>query len=133
MELFYDRLHYNNLLDILKRNKLARESLVYMVDFKRHKDLEIKPKRYSIEIYNKDVSVVIYLFNGCVYDEYIEVKQQLNCYIIDFSLYISGLHNTEFGDYNRVKYININAWINLMIEFSEDSFCQDLKKLKKLL
>lgn len=127
MELFYDRLNYNNLLDILKRNKLAREALVYMVDFKRYKDLEVKPKRNSIEIYNKDVSVVIHLFFGCVHDEYIEDKQQLNCYIISFSLYIAELLSC-----NQVKYLNINTWINIMIEFSEDSFCQDLKTIKNI-
>lgn len=57
MELHYDRLNYCYLANILEGNKLARESLVYLVDFKRHKDLEVKFKKYSIEIFSDHVSV----------------------------------------------------------------------------
>lgn len=128
MELFYNRLNYNNLLNILRTNQLARESLVYMVDFKRHKDLEVEPHSSSIEIYNEGISVFIYLFHGCVHEVYYQLElKSSNNHIISLSNF-----DAKSKVYKKVKYVSLDSWLNIMIEFSENSFCQDLKILKKI-
>ncbi|UAM98134.1 hypothetical protein K8354_17945 [Polaribacter litorisediminis] len=131
MELLYDRLDYCFLADILKRNKLAREALVYLVDFKRHKNLEIKFKKHSIEIFNDDVSVSIFMFLGFENSEYLEIKKKPNFYIVCFNFYSLKVNKNK-NFVQNLKWLDKNTWFYALLEFSDDRICQDLRGIKNL-
>lgn len=131
MELLYENLDYCILADLLKRNKLAREALIYLLDFKRRKKLEIKFKKHSIEIFNDDVSVSILMSFGFENSEYLEIKQKNNFYIVCFN--IKTLEANKDKDFVQdLKWLDLNALFYHLLEFSNAKISHDLKTLLEL-
>ena len=131
MKLHYEKLDNSILQVLLEKNKLARKALVYLVDFKRHRNLQIKFKTHSIEIFNDVVSVSILLSIEFEESEYLEIKQKSNFHIICFNIQtLEVCKDREF--IKNLKWVDTYAWFNNLLEFAETRICCDLKTIKGL-
>ena len=84
MEFIYNRLEHCTLLDVLK-NKEINQSLAYMVDFKKHKNLLVIPNTYSIEVSNDKITIIVILLIGFELVEYYKLKERTNVHIVSFN------------------------------------------------
>lgn len=128
MELFYQKMNLNQLLKTLKENKKVRESLIYMITFKKIKKLKVLPKKHSIEIFNDEISVSILLYVGFELEEYNELKLKTNYHIVSFNRYNKLIEFKEFE--SEIKYINLYSWFYTILSFSKNKFCTDLKIIR---
>ena len=119
---------HNFLLEILKNEDIAG-ALTHMADSKKHYKLNIKPNKYSIELYNVDVTVVIVFFLGFENVEYYSVKNKPNLHFVTFNRVIPT--SKEFKGLN-IKYIDTTALLFMTLALSEDGLLSDLHILKNL-
>lgn len=129
MKIFFRRLDAHFLLGTLKRNELARRTLVYMATFKNYNDLKVEARTFSIEIFNDEVSVTILLFVGFEDEEYNKVSKKTNFHIVSFDE--SYVYMVEFDKIkNDIKYIDNEAWFYTLFNRYNNKLTNDFKTIK---
>lgn len=127
MELIYNHLHNNCLLDILKNDNI-KQSLAYMLDFNEHSDLKVTPKPFSIEIANNEITIAVLLYVGFEGAEYEALKTKPNVHIVTFDKVTQNMF--EFENIN-LKYINKTALFFTSLSRSENEEIINLRSLLK--
>jgi hypothetical protein len=84
MKLIYEDLDSNYLFTTLENEEVA-QNLAYMLDFKIHQNLKIKPKKFYIEITNADITIAVVLQKDFEGKEYEEVKKKPNFHVVSFA------------------------------------------------
>lgn len=127
-QFYFPHLPNNLLLDILQEPEFA-ESLVNLIDNKRHSNLKVIPKPYSIEISNEEISISIVIYSGFELNEWLTLKNQPNSQLICLNSIITEM--VEFKDLN-IKYIDKLSWLFNTINNSENELVKRIKQLKNL-
>lgn len=128
IEFFYERLEPNFLLDLLKNDDIAN-TLAYMVDFKNHKKLNVIPHKHSIEISNKEITIVVIFFVGFESDELKKLQLKNNLHLITFSEVLPTMW--EFEEL-EIKIINNISLLFQVLSRSKKSYGIMLNTLKNL-
>ena len=84
MQIIYEDLGSNFLFSILKNEEIA-QNLAYMLDFKIHQNLKIKPKKFYIEITNADITIAVVLQKDFEGKEYKELQKKHNFHVVSFA------------------------------------------------
>jgi hypothetical protein len=127
-QFYFPHLPNNLLLDILQEPEFA-ESLVNLLDNKRHSNLKVTPKPHSIEISNEEINISIVIYSGFELNEWLTLKNQPNLHLICMSSIITEM--VEFKDMN-IKYIDKLTWLFNLINKSENELIKKIKRLKDL-
>lgn len=128
MDIFYQRIEHNSLLDLLKDKEIS-SALAYIIDYTDHDNLTIIPKEHSIEVSNITITIAIIIFVGFEIEEYEELKNRENLHIVTFSNVVSEM--LEFEKLN-VKYVDNLALLFTALSRSESSLAKNLFRLKSL-
>ena len=128
MKLHFPHTPQNTLLELLNEPEFSI-SLAYLVDFEDYVDLRIIPKKYSIEVSNNDITVLIILYSGFELNEYYELKNRTNVHLVCLSDVIPEM--VEFQNMH-IKFIDKLTWLFSIINRSERDFVSKLKHLKNL-
>jgi hypothetical protein len=84
MQIIYEDLGSNFLFSILKNEEIA-QNLAYMLDFKIHQNLKIKPKKFCVEIANADITIAVVFQKDFESTEYEELKKKPNFHVVSFA------------------------------------------------
>jgi hypothetical protein len=125
MEIYYNHYRNNYLFDSLKNEEIA-ESLAYMVDFKKHKNLKITAKDFHIEIANADITIAVLVYVGFEGKEYEELQTKPNFHVVSFDQVSETM--VEFEGI-KIKYINKSALFYMALYRSEDEKVKGLKSI----
>jgi hypothetical protein len=128
MDLYYQRIEHNNLLDLLKHGEIS-SALAYIIDYTDHDNLTVIPKEHSIEVSNNTITIAIILFVGFEMEEYEALKHRENLHIVTFSNVVSEM--LEFEKLN-VKYVDNLALLFTTLSRSESPLAKNLFRLKSL-
>jgi hypothetical protein len=128
MELIYNHLHNNGLLNVLK-NEEINQSLAYMLDFKEHLDLKVTPKPFSIEIANNEITIAVLLYVGFEGAEYGELKTKPNVHIVSFNKVSQTMCEFEAL---KIKHIDYLSLFFMSLSRSKNSKLLDYQALKNL-
>ena len=128
MDLYYQRIEHNILLDLLKDKEIS-SALAYIVDYTDHDNLTIIPKEHSIEVSNNTITIAIIIFVGFEMEEYEALKNRENLHIVTFSNVVSEMF--EFEKLN-VKYVDNLALLFTVLSRSQSNLAKKLFKLKNL-
>ena len=128
MELIYNHLHNNCLLDVLKNEEIT-QSLAYLLDFKEYSDLKITPKPFSIEIANDEVTIAVLLYVGFEGAEYETLKTKPNVHVVAFDTVTQNMW--EFENI-KIKHIDYMSLFFMALSRSKNSNLKDFQALKKL-
>src|SRR5690606_7937591 len=98
--------------------------LAYIVDYKNYSNLFVEPHKFSIEVYNDNITIIIILYSGFELNEYLDMKHRKNLHIISFN----SITNTmvEFEQLN-VKYIDKMAWLFSILSRAQNEFAEKLQ------
>lgn len=121
--------HPNNSLLHLLYEPVFASALSYLVTFKNHYNLVVKPHANSIELSNVDVKIFIVIYSGFEIEEYITLKNQNNVHLV--CLDFVSLELIEFANL-PLKKVDKLAWMFAIMEKSECAFVQKLNTLKTL-
>ena len=127
-QFYFPHLPQNILLDILQEAEFA-QSMVNLVDNKRHSNLKVIPKPHSIEISNDEILFSIILYSGFELNEWLTVKNHPYYHLICLSSIITEM--CEFEGMN-IKYIDKLNWLLNLINNSENELVKKIKRLKNL-
>lgn len=127
-EFVYSNTSYNQLYNLLKEEDISK-SLAYMIDYKEYENLKITPNKFSIEVSNKDITLVILIWVGFENEEYQNLKHKKNVHIVSFNEVV--LEMFEFKK-KPIKIIPILALTQMVIERSKTIEISDIKSLMNL-
>ncbi|PWA09805.1 hypothetical protein [Flavobacterium laiguense] len=127
-DLFYERKEHQTLFWLLGNAEFT-EALVYLVCNREHQNLTVIASRYSIEIWNEQVTVVILLSTGLQNSEYQRIKIKPNLHLVTFS----PVFYDEF-DFNvlDISIIDPKKWLNEMMKRPKKEDVERLKELSRL-
>lgn len=120
--------NYTHLYKLLKIEEFNC-SLAYMVDQKKHINLNVILKEHSVEVSNKDITIAIILFVGFENEEYEALKSKPNLHIITFSEMVPEM--VEFKNLN-VKYYNQMSLLYTNLSISENVQNRRMRILRSL-
>ena len=127
---YYTRFEHQDLLEILE-DKDINQALAYMVDFKEYKKLKVIPHRYSIEVSNDYITIVVILLIGFESEEYKDLVKRNNLHIIDFNNICKTIF--EFRKFkDKIKHIDQSSLFYMVISRSKSKKIADLKCLSHL-
>lgn len=127
---YYTRFEHQDLLEILE-DKDINQALAYMVDFKEYKKLKVIPHRYSIEVSNDYITIVVILLVGFESEEYKDLVKRNNLHIIDFNNICKTIF--EFRKFkDKIKHIDQSSLFYMVISRSKSKKIADLKCLSHL-
>lgn len=125
---YYSNIDDNMLLQLMK-NKEISSSLAYIVSAKQYEDLEVTPKKHSIELSNNKISINILLYVGFESDDYYTINRKDNLHIITFREIVPSM--IEFTGLN-VKFIDKMALLFTVLALSKNPILTDLHHLRKI-
>lgn len=129
MKPFYYSNIDDNMLCQLMKNKEISSSLAYIVCAKQHEDLEVTPKKHSIELSNNEISINIILYVGFESDDYYTINRKNNLHIIAFNEIVPSM--IEFTGLN-VKFVDKTALLFTVLALSKNPILTDLHHLRKI-
>ena len=125
MEIYYNHYRNNYLFDSLKNEEIA-ESLAYMVDFKKHKNLKITAKDFHIEIANADITIAVLVYVGFEGKEYEELQTKPNFHVVSFD---QGTETYIEFENIKVRYINPISLFFMALEKFDDPKIIELRSI----
>ncbi|HRG18886.1 MAG TPA: hypothetical protein PLP39_07325 [Flavobacterium lutivivi] len=128
MELIYENLENNILLETLKNNQTICKSLAYMLTFDIYEKLQVQPMKNSITIFNEKITISIILYVGYENEDLVEFKNIKKLHIVSFSKVTKEMHEFEKIS-NKIKFIEPKALFFTTLSLSNNDFCNDLKTL----
>lgn len=128
MELIYNHLHNNCLLNVLKNEEIT-QILAYMLDFKEYSDLKVTPKPFSIEIANNEITIAVLLYVGFEGAEYEALKTKPNVHVVSFNKVTQTMW--EFENI-KIKHFDYMSLFFMSLSRSKNSDLKDYQALKNL-
>ena len=121
-------LHNNLLFELLLEPDFS-QALVYLVAFKKYKNLNVVAKEHCIEISNSEITVAVIIYSGFETNEYLALKKRENLHLITFSSTIPNM--IEFRKLN-IKLIDKLAWMFRILEESKSAKNKKINSIRKL-
>ncbi|WCM41596.1 hypothetical protein MG290_11650 [Flavobacterium sp. CBA20B-1] len=128
---FYSNMHKQLLYMQFCEQPEFCKALAYLLTFKEHQNLNVKPHTFSIELSNADIQIFIIHTVFFQQKEYLKFKELKNVHFVSFGKELAEMH--EFSEMkNEIKFISKDMLMSTVEALTENNLVRSIQNFKEL-
>lgn len=128
---FYSNMHKQLLYMQFCEQPEFCKALAYLLTFKEHQNLNVKPHTFSIELSNADIQIFIIHTVFFQQKEYLKFKKLKNVHFVSFGKELAEMH--EFSEMkNEIKFISKDMLMSTVEALTENNLVRSIQNFKEL-